>query len=270
MKLDRAEAGGIALAVAGHVALFGLLSLSLMGPPERLPSMNPPIDVDLVGPEAVAPDPVPEAAPAASSASAPAEPVVVPEPEPVIAPQPTPPPPKPVAKAPVKPAPPKAAPPKSAAKSAPAKPAPAKPVQRGSGLTGLGSQLGDTAKREAQGDGKGTTKGKGTPAAKSGAEIRRTISVSINAEVRGPWNACKVSGVDVDQLVTTIVFRLNPDGTLAGLGSVKTSGVNESNRFQQARFEECARNAIVRAAPFTLPREDYDFWKSYTLDFSKR
>jgi hypothetical protein len=236
------------------VLLFGALSASLLSPPRRLPSMNPPIDVALVGPDQVAPDPVPEAA--------------APAPAPALQPDIAPPPPEPV------PAPPQ---PKAAERTAEkAKPAerapPRQDAKRTSKVAGLGQQLGDAARRESSAtNGKGTTKGdKGTPAAKTGAEIRRTISVSINAEVRGPWNACRVSGVDIDQLVTTVIFRLNQDGTLGGFSSVRTEGVNESNRFQQARFEECAKNAIVRAAPFDLPREDYAYWKSYTLDFSKR
>jgi hypothetical protein len=113
-------------------------------------------------------------------------------------------------------------------------------------------------------------RGTGTPAAQTATEIRRAISTSINGEVARPWNACRVTGVDVDQLKTTIVFRLAESGALDRIASVTTTGVNDSNRPQVARFEECARRAIQLAAPFTLPRENYSYWQTYTLDFEKR
>jgi hypothetical protein len=88
--------------------------------------------------------------------------------------------------------------------------------------------------------------------------------------VRGPWNSCRVTGLDVDQLKTTVVFRLTQSGGLERIVSVVTSGVNESNQPQRQRFEECARRAIELAAPFDLPRENYSYWQTYTLDFEKR
>jgi hypothetical protein len=112
--------------------------------------------------------------------------------------------------------------------------------------------------------------GTGTPAAQTATQIRRAISTSINAEVARPWNACRVTGVDVDQLKTTVVFRLAESGALDRIVSVTTAGVTDSNRPQVARFEECARRAITLASPFTLPRENYSYWQTYTLDFEKR
>lgn len=109
----------------------------------------------------------------------------------------------------------------------------------------------------------------GAPAAQTASQIRRSISTSINAEVARPWNACRVTGADVDQLKTTVRFRLAENGTLASIASVTTSGVTDSNRPQVARFEECARRAIELAAPFALPSESYSYWENYTLDFEK-
>lgn len=108
------------------------------------------------------------------------------------------------------------------------------------------------------------------PARQTAAQIRASIEVSINAEVRGPWNGCRVTGVDVDRLRTTVVFRLAQSGALERIVSVSTSGVNDSNRPQVQRFEECARRAITLAAPFNLPGENYQYWQTYTLDFEKR
>jgi hypothetical protein len=108
------------------------------------------------------------------------------------------------------------------------------------------------------------------PAQQTAAEIRADIRVSINAAVRGPWNGCRVTGVDVDRLRTAVVFRLGQSGALDRIVSVTTTGVNDSNRPQVQRFEECARRAIQLAAPFELPRENYEYWQTYTLDFEKR
>lgn len=255
-----------------------------------------------------APEPAPpaEAAPAAAAEPDPPAPVVTPpaprppEPKPVPKPEPKPTPkpkpelkPKPKPEPKVKPAPAKPVPAKPVpAKPAPAKPAPAKtttakpvktavaspkPTNRlnglnlGTGGAGAAPKSGGSTAPKGTGSSSAGAAPKGAPAQKASAEVKQSIRVSINNEVRGPWNACKVQGIDIDQLKTTIVFRLNEDGSLGGFTSVQTAGENESNRFQKARFEECARNAIQRAAPFgNLPRENYNDWKIYTLDFTKR
>ena len=79
-----------------------------------------------------------------------------------------------------------------------------------------------------------------------------------------------MTGIDVDQLKTTIVFRLSETGNLDRIVSVATEGLTESNQPQRQRFEECARRAIQLAAPFDLPRENFGYWQIYTLDFVKR
>lgn len=129
-----------------------------------------------------------------------------------------------------------------------------------------GDPLGDIASRVRQGQGRQPN----PPATQTAAEIRADIRVSINAEVARPWGACRVTGIDVDRLRTTVVFRLAQSGALEQIVSVNTAGINESNRPQVQRFEECARRAITLAAPFTLPRENYQYWQTYTLDFEKR
>ena len=121
--------------------------------------------------------------------------------------------------------------------------------------------------REAARNSRGTS----APAARTGDQVRADIRVSINAEVRAPWNRCVVTGIDVDRLKTSIVFHLTQSGALDRIISVETTGVTASNRAQVARFEECARRAIQLAAPFAgLPAEYYSHWATYTLDFEKR
>jgi len=146
--MDRAERIGLGIAVAGHVVLFGLLSVGFLAPPEPAKPLQPSVEVSLVKDvalEATAPQTVtppaqsvapdkgaPEdAAPPAPAKEAPAE-------QPVPAPpRPAPPPPRPAPPQPApqpkpvpapRPAPaPKPQPKPPAAERAPAKPAPAKP-----------------------------------------------------------------------------------------------------------------------------------------------
>ena len=163
--MDRSEKLGFGIALAGHVVLFGLLSVGFLATPNPLKLTQQPIDVSLVPEvalEATAPNPAEAAqsvapeigAPEEAAAPEPVEAPPEPEPQPAPAPpQPVPPkpaPPRPAPKpapqpkpepAPPKPAPPKPAPPKPAPKPVPrpkpqpprptpaaAKPTPAKPA----------------------------------------------------------------------------------------------------------------------------------------------
>jgi hypothetical protein len=131
--MERTEKVGLGVAAAGHLALFGLLSVGFLATPNPLKLKQTPVEVSLVtdvaleaaapaateppsqrvAPETGEPEDAPPPAPAAEPAPAPAP---APEPEP--------------APAPPKPVPPKPAPPKPAPRPAP-KPAPApKPVPK--------------------------------------------------------------------------------------------------------------------------------------------
>lgn len=268
MALDRTDRISLTAAVAAHLALFVALSVNLFAKPPRSFD-NPPMEVDLIAesaivsaaPELSAAPPAPRVAPE----EGPVEDATITEPEPVplarSEPIPAPrlerpvPAPRPTPKAVSKPAPP--------ARSKPA-PTPAPSAAKAKRPTGNLKGLLDGIGKE-----ENASKSKAAPAQSVG-EIRRAISVSINAEVRGPWNRCSVSGIDVDELKTTIIFRLGRSGGLAGFDRVSTSGETPSNATQVDRFEECAKRAIQLAAPFDLPSENYDYWKTYTLDFEKR
>jgi hypothetical protein len=87
--------------------------------------------------------------------------------------------------------------------------------------------------------------------------------------VRGPWNACAVSGVDVEKLRASVHFALARDGQVTSVEPPVVTGRTDSNAPQVTRFGECAVRAIRAAAPFDLPADSYDFWKNYTLNFRK-
>uniref|UniRef100_UPI0035CA002A cell envelope biogenesis protein TolA n=1 Tax=uncultured Sphingomonas sp. TaxID=158754 RepID=UPI0035CA002A len=155
--MTRGEQYGLGLAVAGHVALFALLSLAWSSAPE-LPPVAKPIQVSLVddvaldqhapaAPEPPAQSTAPEPGPPADAPPppkveevapdpTPPRPVVqprpappAPKPAPVASPKPAPPKPKPDAVPPPKPAPKPAAAPKKPIAEAAAKPAKASPAK---------------------------------------------------------------------------------------------------------------------------------------------
>lgn len=263
------QARGIAIAVVAHVLIIGLLSVKWTAGERRFD--NPPMEVDLVAetaPVSTAPvisdtPPAPRLGEEDSLDDAPPEPLPTPPlPEPVVRPTPAPSP-KVVKKAP--PVPPKKALPPAAQKAPPKAPTKVPPKTETRGPTGRLDGITDGLGKEAV-----KKPAAGAPASQTAAQVKKSIDVSIKAKVFPKWNACKVSGVDVDQLVTTVRFKLSQSGALLGYISVTTKGVNESNTFQVERHQECAKKAIQTASPFDLDPENYDFWKEYTLHLDKK
>ncbi len=278
--MERTERIGLGVAVAAHVLLFAALSASWRtGPEQRFD--NPPMAVDIVAevaPVSTAPvmsdSPPPPARGEIDGAQEPPPPaakvVVPPRPAPLDAKRPTPAP-RPDRRDERQPprTPPRAEPERRAERVAANPQRPPRPARPVSSRSAAGDPLGDIANSVSRTPARPAPVAAGVPAAQTATQIRRSISTSINAEVARPWNACRVTGADVDQLKTTIQFRLAESGALDRITNVTTRGVTDSNRPQVARFEECARRAIQLAAPFSLPSESYGYWENYTLDFEK-
>ncbi|WP_298309053.1 cell envelope integrity protein TolA [uncultured Erythrobacter sp.] len=101
------------------------------------------------------------------------------------------------------------------------------------------------------------------PANEIGRSARASLQQAINRQLRPYWDA--PSGLDAEQLVTVLAFRLNEDGSLNGRPRVvRQSGVTDSNRPQAPLHAERAIRAVQRAAPFDLPDEYYNAWKNIT------
>ncbi len=99
------------------------------------------------------------------------------------------------------------------------------------------------------------------PASQIGASAKASIVQAISRQLKPHWDA--PSGVDADRLVTILAFRLNEDGSLNGRPRiVRQTGVNASNSPQKDIHAERAIAAVRRAAPFDLPPEYYNAWKS--------
>ncbi len=130
-----------------------------------------------------------------------------------------------------------------------------------------GSRLGDNF-LEGSGDSTRTNETR-VPASQIGASTKASLFQAVARQLRPHWQP--PSGPDVEQIVTKVRFRLNPDGTLAGAPSVAGQrGVNATNQAQAGRHGEQAIRAVQLAAPFDLPEEYYEAWKLITVDFDWR
>ena len=257
--LRREERIGLGIAAALHVALLGAFLFQPTSRADMSPTQRMTVNLaSEVGLEATAPDPVPESraamAPTITDTPQPvAEPVeAVAEPQP--APQPRT---QPRIERPVtttsKPKPADTTPRRRP--DTPSKPQP-KPAQKSGG-----SRLGDNF-LAGMGDSASTTETR-APAATLGASEKAAIGQAIARQLKPHWQP--PSGADADQLISKVRFRLNRDGSLSGRPEVVgQSGVTDANRTQAGRHGELAIRAVQLAAPFDLPEQYYDGWKTVT------
>jgi protein TonB len=269
--MDRAEKLGLGAAIGGHVVLLGAMALGLMMSNDRVKKPEA-ISVSLVGEIAevsTAPDAIQEeSAPPAPAEAEPAEPPPSPAMQierPVEKPQA-----KPVAKPLTRDTPPpaKTAPKKVAVKQPAAKTNTA-PAKSGKGTTpakpgGLSKSFEDSI--NAIGKAPGAGKAVGTPAAKSAAEVRRSVSVSLASQIRSRVRACAPSGVEINKIETFVTLNLEPTGRLTSVRFDKQVGVNDSNQPQAAPLKDCILQAVRAASPFEgLDPEYHDVWKTHAL-----
>jgi outer membrane biosynthesis protein TonB len=265
--MDRAEAAGLGLATAGHVALLAAISFGFASTLPPTPKSDP-IEVSFVeevGLESTSPSPSPvEPAPVAGPPDAAPEPAMPPPPEvqPVPAPRPEPrlqpqaqprtpaPSPRPAPRVQPRPAPPKAA-------AAPSKPA---PVRRNAG--GLSSVVAGLSDRPSP------SQSTAPPAAAAGAAVQASLGAEIRRQLKPHWKA--PTGADSEQLRTEAVISLAQDGRVTDITIVGTNGQTASNRPQVPLHREHAERAIRLAAPFRLPAQYYQAWKQIRVTFDKR
>lgn len=286
--MEKTEKIGIGVATAGHVLLFGLLSTSFFTP-NPLKLNSPPMDVSLVdqidlkstAPDAVREPPPPTPAEEKGQVVERAAPAPEPRPEPAQE-VPAPPPPKPapprqsVEKAkPKPPAPakpvekPKPTPPKKAEDKKPAKPAAKADTGKAQKSRSFSLDM-DSIAKSANSE---TTPRKpskaGTPAAAVGPAQKAALDAEIRRQLKPYWKA--PTGADADVLRTIVQVDLNRDGSISGTPQVvETLGQTPSNRGQVSLHQELAVKAIRLAAPFRLPPDLYDGWKSLKIGFDRR
>ncbi len=256
--MDRSERIGLGISATGHLGLIAVLALGLLHWNAPSPVTPPSIEVALTDNIALESRATSHETPQVAQAPdlGPSEPETTPPQQTVAQPEP---------------APPKPAPPKPTPKPEPAKPD--KPTSR--------ADLARAVQSASQADKKNPrraallgnvlngldapAKNQSTAQTASGnaplsAEAARALSAEIRRQLKPYWRA--PTGVDADKLVTTLRWRLNPDGTLAaGPELVKQDGKTASNQPQQSLHVEAAIRAVRAAAPFRLPPDLYDNWK---------
>lgn len=255
VTLSREERVGLGIAVVLHLALLAVLLFQpRASDPPAIPERMTVSFAEDVGPVAEAPDPVAESraaiAPTLSEEPAPAPPVIE-RPQPAEIERPAP---------PERPRPRATTAPRREAEPR-REPTPrrtSQPEQRRTERSG-GSRIGSDF---LAGSGSSTTTEETRiPANQIGASARASIVQAIIRQIKPHWSAPQ--GVDADKLVSILSFRLNEDGSLSGAPRViDQSGITPANRPQAALHAERAIRAVQLAAPFDLPPEYYNAWKS--------
>lgn len=242
--MDRAEKVGLGAATAGHVVLFGLLSVGFLATPNPLKIERNPVEVtfaDDVGLEATTPRPS-DQAPATSVAPeigtpepAPAQP----EPDTAPVPAPTPKPDKPpVRERATLPSP-------ASAKKTPERP---KGARLGSDFLKGITETASVSRAQ-------------TANAAIGPREQASLAAELKRQLKPHWRP--PSGADIDSLRVTVVANLDQDGAIVGQPRViGPTGVTASNRAQADLFAERAVAAVKLAAPYKFPKEFYAAWKT--------
>ena len=239
--MDRADAAGLGVAAAGHLALLAALSLGFAA--SKLPEVrSTPIEVafvDEIGLESTAPVPT-QQPPAALAGPVDLPPDrAMPDP-PAVQPLPAP---SPIARSQ----------PRVEPRPAP-RPAPTPPqtkVRRNTG--GLNSVVAGLSERETD------SRSIDPPAAQAGPEVQASIRRMVRDELRPFWNS--PSGADAELLRTELSIWLGRDGSVTRVEVIGTTGVTPSNRPQVKLHQEQAVKAVKLASPFNLPERFYDAWK---------
>jgi hypothetical protein len=256
--IDATERKGLQLAIAGHLLLFALMSLSIAmrTPLNRLP--HEVMDVTLVGPvgrQSAMPEPSPEP-PAESQAPEEGPPIDAvpppkPEPNPVPKPEPEP-----------KPA------PKPSPVKAPPKPAPAKREKLTDDLLKDIKQQA-TKEKKATGARLGPDFLKGLTAEKTGGRSQtpratisgiqmRGLASAIAAQVK-PCYVIPTGGTDAASIISIMRLRFNQDGSVDGRPSVTAhEGVTGTNQGYVRQMDDAAIRAVLRCSPLKLPPELYE------------
>ena len=112
----------------------------------------------------------------------------------------------------------------------------------------------------------GAGKADGTPAAKTAAEVRRSVGISIAGQIRSRVRACAPSGIDINKIETFVTLNLEPTGKLTSVRFDKQVGLNDSNQPQAGPLKDCILQAVRAASPYSgLDPEYYDVWKTHAL-----
>ena len=253
--MQRAEQTGLGVAVIGHIALFGALSLGLFAATKPMIVPSQPVDiqiVDEIGLTDTAPEP-PKVAPAQGVA-----PEVGPPEEAAPTPAPTPPAPAPVQREAV-------APPKATVKPT-NKPEPPKPAAKPAVTPARGSLLGSDFRKGLTATPSNTTSQAPRVTTVGPAQLAG-LAAAIRRQVQPCADRIATPGPGAERITTKINLRMNRDGSFAANPTVISQVTDDDNARYGSRVGELAKAAFVQCSPFELPPELYDGWKNINLNY---
>ncbi len=109
------------------------------------------------------------------------------------------------------------------------------------------------------------------PPAKSAGQVKGEVNVKVGQQIAPFLRGCLPSGVDVDKIFTYVTLNLRKDGSLSNLSGIRQIGVNDNNRPQAKTVQNCITSSINRAAPFSgLDNEYFSVWKSHRMKIRGR
>ncbi|WP_422342553.1 cell envelope biogenesis protein TolA [Parasphingorhabdus sp.] len=240
--MERAEKIGLGVAAGGHIALFGLLSFSLLSQPDEAfkPKAIEVMIADEVGLESASPNPalVPPATSVAPELGDP-DPEDLSKPDPVeLTPAPD-----------VKPAPPRE---KPAARPKPETRIDPEPKPKGSRL-GKDFLKGVT-------DQSSVSRNQNVTGEKASARAVASLQQELYRQLKRQWKP--PTGADAEKLRTKVTARLDRSGNIVGTPTATTTGITPSNRSQADIHKERAIAAVKLAAPYTtFPEKYYSEWQ---------
>jgi hypothetical protein len=270
--MDRAEKAGLGVAIVGHAALFGLLSVGFLATPNPSMLESAPVEVqfvDEIAMKSAFPEPAVE-----DPAESVAEELGVPED--AAPPEPVPADPAPVEE-PTPPAPaPKAAPkaqPKEERPRAAAQPERPKEKAKAQGKAKSdqprrGSRLGDDFRKGLAAQAS-SAKGQKPRAATVSAQAMSSLGAALFRQFKPCYELGSLAGTEAMSISTVLRLRYKADGTLAAPPElVEQGGVSGGNSSYARQMAEVARRAVLRCTPVKLPAELYEGgWDDFELRF---
>ncbi len=98
---------------------------------------------------------------------------------------------------------------------------------------------------------------------KNSKRLSRSEMDALRGAIEQCWNV-PIGLSDAEDMRVTITMKLAKDGTIDGKVNVKSSG--GESRARRA-FSESARRAVLKCAPYNLPKEKYDTWSQVVVNF---
>lgn len=103
----------------------------------------------------------------------------------------------------------------------------------------------------------------GSEKSNSAVKLSRGEMDSLRGAIEQCWTV--PAGLsEVEDMRVTITMNLAKDGAIEGKVDVKATGGQERTR---RAFAESARRAVLRCAPYNLPKDKYDTWSQVVVNF---